>query len=665
MKNFIYIIFCFYTISVYGFQGFEHSAHELSGRFPFLKNHLDLFQARVQDDLENNHLESEYRTLFAPFLSYAETGSSPLISEPKFMDDEFSNLTIAAEDALHKIAAEVVVNDQAVNCWNVDFCRSNSAKRILAVWQDERRGVNNPDIYGQFYDLDFKAIGANFRVHAESGNFAQINPAVCVLSNGGFAVVWEDYRNSRATLYARVFGSDGKAVTEEFIVSTDQKAQLKPDIAADGLNRFIVTWLQNDDGDYNVVACLFNNNGTTASSVFRINDDQQTFQWFPSVTSTSTGESLVVWEDKRDGNSNIYGQRLRADGSKRAANFKIDDGVGTAIQWRPQVAWGQNRFVVVWEDYRNVTGSIYAQSLDGGLIKEDVNFRIDSIQQTGIKEWPVIALNAQDEFAVSWQTEMEENREVFAAQWDAQKRSVAQIKLTAAQTGDYYSLPRIDLVQKVSTLFYLRIKAGETVQNVVTAQISWMNVPVELSFFTAESQGNTVHLRWRTESESNNYGFWLQRKTNTSDYVDLVFIPGHGTSIDSHEYGYDDQIGQGRFIYRLKQVDFDGATEYSHVVEVNSQLPASSVLLVNYPNPFNGETVIVFSLVEPCDCSLVVENIAGQVVRTLYAGAMDEGEHQIVWDGKDDQSRTVASGLYRCRLQNQRVHSSIRMTVLK
>jgi len=83
----------------------------------------------------------------------------------------------------------------------------------------------------------------------------------------------------------------------------------------------------------------------------------------------------------------------------------------------------------------------------------------------------------------------------------------------------------------------------------------------------------------------------------------------------------------------------------------------------NYPNPFNPQTTIRFSLAREEHVSIEVFNIRGQRVTTLVNETRDAGEHQVVWRGTDDNGRTVGSGLYFYRM-NANEYSSIRRMVL-
>jgi len=90
------------------------------------------------------------------------------------------------------------------------------------------------------------------------------------------------------------------------------------------------------------------------------------------------------------------------------------------------------------------------------------------------------------------------------------------------------------------------------------------------------------------------------------------------------------------------------APEY---VGVDAQVgPGKFMLAQNAPNPFNPTTTIKFSLANAAQTNLVVYSLTGQVVRTLINGQTVAGVHNVVWDGKDNMGRPVASGVYLYRL---------------
>ena len=94
------------------------------------------------------------------------------------------------------------------------------------------------------------------------------------------------------------------------------------------------------------------------------------------------------------------------------------------------------------------------------------------------------------------------------------------------------------------------------------------------------------------------------------------------------------------------------ATEHQVSVEDDLIVDAGKFTLSNYPNPFNPETTISYSLPEDVESlELKIYNIKGQIVRELIPAVPHEsGEFQVRWDGRDNLGRQVSSGVYFARL---------------
>ena len=117
-------------------------------------------------------------------------------------------------------------------------------------------------------------------------------------------------------------------------------------------------------------------------------------------------------------------------------------------------------------------------------------------------------------------------------------------------------------------------------------------LPIQLASFKAVTlNSKDVTLTWSTVSETNNYGFYVQRNG-----ADISFVAGHGTTIQRHSYAYTDNPSTGQYQYRLKQVDLDGTATLSENVIVEIAAPSKFVLNQNYPNPFNPSTKVAFSI---------------------------------------------------------------------
>ena len=85
----------------------------------------------------------------------------------------------------------------------------------------------------------------------------------------------------------------------------------------------------------------------------------------------------------------------------------------------------------------------------------------------------------------------------------------------------------------------------------------------------------------------------------------------------------------------------------------------------NYPNPFNPETKINFSLREESNVRIEIFNVRGQIVKTLIDTELPAGNHNVIWNGFDDNNRVAASGVYFYKMTTDSYQSVRRMVLLK
>jgi len=99
--------------------------------------------------------------------------------------------------------------------------------------------------------------------------------------------------------------------------------------------------------------------------------------------------------------------------------------------------------------------------------------------------------------------------------------------------------------------------------------------------------------------------------------------------------------------------------------EDNIVLVMSNKLIGNYPNPFNPETTIKYSINEDSNVQIEIYNIRGQKVKTLIDDFRDAGYHQLIWNGIDNRNKPVSSGLYFYRLKSNSFSQIRKMLLLK
>lgn len=95
-------------------------------------------------------------------------------------------------------------------------------------------------------------------------------------------------------------------------------------------------------------------------------------------------------------------------------------------------------------------------------------------------------------------------------------------------------------------------------------------------------------------------------------------------------------------------------------------LPSAHALLPNYPNPFNSSTILPFHLPSSASTvSLRIYDLLGQPVRTLLQGALRPGYYEAVWDGRDQNGNSVASGAYFSRLETGETRLTRKLLLLR
>ncbi|MBE0570025.1 MAG: T9SS type A sorting domain-containing protein [Ignavibacteriaceae bacterium] len=205
-------------------------------------------------------------------------------------------------------------------------------------------------------------------------------------------------------------------------------------------------------------------------------------------------------------------------------------------------------------------------------------------------------------------------------------------------------------------------------------------IPVELTSFTAEFTEDGIILNWQTATETNNQGFEIQRKTidkeNVGEWLSIGFIVGKGTTTEPQFYEYSDDVSElitRSFVYRLKQIDFDGSFVYSKEVTVeNASLPDRYTLMQNYPNPFNPSTKIKFTIPSVIASgakqtqivSLKVYDILGNEVATLVNEELSPGEYEVEFNASSFK-HFPSSGIYFYTINAGEFVQSKKMVLLK
>jgi hypothetical protein len=134
--------------------------------------------------------------------------------------------------------------------------------------------------------------------------------------------------------------------------------------------------------------------------------------------------------------------------------------------------------------------------------------------------------------------------------------------------------------------------------------------------------------------------------------------------------GVDDIIISAPGYFNGHQQGFFGlysgdTTLVTSVGELQSLGFEENNLQQNYPNPFNSETTIRYRIATSQRVSVRVFDVSGREIAVLVDGPEAQGEHTVHWNGLDDRSRRVASGVYFCRLTTRDQSSTIKAILIK
>lgn len=151
-------------------------------------------------------------------------------------------------------------------------------------------------------------------------------------------------------------------------------------------------------------------------------------------------------------------------------------------------------------------------------------------------------------------------------------------------------------------------------------------VPVELVRFTGYKDDAAVQLEWETATEVDNKGFEVQRSQNGVDYQVIGWVDGRGTTLETVQYQFrDEEPKTGVNYYRLKQIDFDEAFEYSPVISVEFAEALPGTISV-YPNPSTGLVNYRLPIDESAnDMEIRISDMTGRVVLTVRQDFMPQG----------------------------------------
>jgi hypothetical protein len=238
----------------------------------------------------------------------------------------------------------------------------------IMAWNDDRSG-GNWDVYAQRIDADGTVLWTTNGVALSAASQHQMYPAIVSDGAGGVMAAWEDYRSGvRWDIYAQRISAAGSVLWtvdgSSIVVENGDQTDLA--ICEDGYGGFYLAFTDSRNGNWDIYAARVWSNGTPywGGSGAPLCTDANT-QGEAAITSDGLGGFITAWSDNRNGNNDIFAQRISDAGAYMWAMDGIPICVYSLEQYHPVIVTdGSYGAIIAWLDRRSGTHDVYAQRVD-------------------------------------------------------------------------------------------------------------------------------------------------------------------------------------------------------------------------------------------------------------------------------------------------------------
>ncbi|MCK5145685.1 T9SS type A sorting domain-containing protein [bacterium] len=558
-------------------------------------------------------------------------------------------------------------------------------KEITYLWLDASKGE---PVWAELDDsgalvpigFDFNYYGETFSDLYVSSNgyvsftdatpYYYMNPTIFPSGNVNaskvIAPLWDDWnpepehaRRTTEIFYSMVDGTTGEVLILPTLISDwDAIPSARPSIAVDSDDNVHITWHDGrwDEAESKELAYtklspyLDDHDGDAAyEPQITLVDDMRLTNlggWAnnPRMDVDSNDEIHIVWENAFNG---IYYMEIDKNGLiiiEPICLKLIPDAWRTSVdvavdsQDNPHITWNDQRSSMIHETwYMMLDGSDFSTKIHP-LINATMITVDDNLSSTGQS----ITVDSDDRVHIVW---LDKRSDEVQEIWHTKL-----IPSSDDQDGDAADPSSITMRDD---------------QAVASAGL-WAHHSA-----SATGDGQSIHIAWWSGEDDNIYYKVLDIGGSTLvDETALTTASKVGTASGwTVPYLDVDAAGTAHvtwFDWRGRGIYYDGIGSALNKPEPETgrtNAPKKTVLHPNYPNPFNPETIIGFSVSVPGHVQVAIYNANGQCICTLKDCAVSSGEFQVVWNGRLENGMAAPTGLYFCRLQTECV-SDVRKIML-
>ena len=496
---------------------------------------------------------------------------------------------------------------------------SDGAGGAIITWSDyddsyaQRLNANGAAQWGVNGVIIYDAIATPY----------QNKPQIASDGSGGAYITWIDERDADDGIYAQRINAAGVvqwAVNGLQVCASYDDLDLDIQITSDGSGGAIIAWGdQRGAPSVNVYAQKVNAAGTmvwTANGV-ALTSDAGANDKVLQLINDGAGGAIVCWEDNRSGGDlNIYARRINASGTPAWTANGVAICQANNDQYTPQLASdGSGGAIITWDDRRNGDAEIYAQRINtSGTIlwapPDGVVVSIIHSQET----YPKIVADGMGGAYITWTAVS-----AFPHSWDILAQRISSNGTLAWPPEGKFATNNFPAIQQVSQIIndgnngvIIVWTDGRNGAADIYAQRLNSNgdpggtvLPITLLHFQGRKLNTTVQLHWQTTSEQNSDYFSIEKSNDGKQFAAIGKVIAAGNSNNTKNYSFTDATpGNGINYYRLRQVDKDGKFTYSPVIKIVNDVselvfkispnPASNFLNITYPGKKEMVTVTIY-----------------------------------------------------------------------
>ncbi len=269
--------------------------------------------------------------------------------------------------------------------------------KVVLAW--ENYSISGSTIECRLYNELGNSTFGPATVNSDGGSVSHWVPSIDIDPAGNFLIAWEDYRNSRADIYARLYNGAGTAIGSEFSIVPppfDIANQFTPEVCFTEANQFVIGWIDQrvgQEGYFQVYSAL---SGLVGTNRLISNSDSLFINWNLNFSKDSSNQLAAVWASfgpQNYINMQQFDNAILPVGSKMVKNSSA-----TGRRWKPSIQFNlKNEYILGWSEFLLDNSDIHFNIFDNSnnsILINEIKVNDDSIG--------AISLNPQIVVSTDW-----------------------------------------------------------------------------------------------------------------------------------------------------------------------------------------------------------------------------------------------------------------------